>query len=176
MRTILNVLGVILLTAIIPTVAISKGIQATTADGRIVVLNPDGTWEDAELSSAPSDGMVNLSLVRLEDSYGTCIVHMQYDNNTGVFFGDFAAGIYVMDTNGYSVGDGCGVGMENMRPGGIATCEIYVQNVPCSDVGTVSVSGWQYCIVDGQRDSSGLLCDPYLNVRASEIGVPLLQR
>ncbi|MDB9943825.1 hypothetical protein OAD19_02200 [Octadecabacter sp.] len=155
---------------------VAEDIQASTADGSIVNLHSDGTWTPVQSQTPQSSGMVNLTLTRLEDSYGTCKVHMQYDNNTSVFFDDYAAEIFVLDVNGYSVADGCGVGMENLRPGSIATCEMYVQNVSCSEIGTVAVAGWQYCIVEGERDSSGRLCDPYLNIAPSRVGVPLLRR
>jgi hypothetical protein len=156
--------------------AVAEDIQASTADGSIVNLHSDGTWTPVQTQTPQSSGMVNLTLTRLEDSYGICEVHMQYDNNTSVFFDDYAAEIFVLDVNGYSVADGCGIGMENLRPGSMATCEIYVQNVPCSEIGTVAVAGWQYCIVEGERDSSGRLCDPYLNIAPSRVGVPLLRR
>ena len=155
---------------------VAEDIQASTADGSIVNLHSDGTWTPVQTQTPQSSGMVNLTLTRLEDRNGTCKVHMQYDNNTSVFFDDYAAEIFVLDVNGYSVADGCGVGMENLRPGSMATCEMYVQNVPCSEIGTVAVAGWQFCYVEGERDSSGRLCDPYLNIAPSQVGVPLLRR
>jgi len=153
----------------------AQNITATTTDGKVVTLNQDGTWSFVENQTNVTEGKVNLLIASLS-SGSSCRITLQYENLTNVFFEDFAAKVLMMDRNGYTVGSGCGVGMENLRPNALATCSFSASNIPCQDISSVVVSGWQYCEVEGRSDSSGRLCDPYLNVVPSTHRIPLIQR
>lgn len=175
----MNKIGSTLLAAAMtmaPGIAAAQDINAVTADGRTVLLHNDGTWSFGDAASSDQAGKVNVLLANIRDTSSSCRVQLQYENLTDIFFGDFAPGVLMIDRSGYAVGDGCGVGMENLRPNGIATCQVYASNVPCGDIDAVVVSGWQYCEIDGRRDSSGRICDPYLNVVPSSHEVQLIKR
>lgn len=159
-----------------PIVAAAQDINAVTTDGRSVVLHDDGTWSLSESTARDREGKVNLALANLRDAGSSCRAQLQYENLTDVFFGDFAPGILMMDRGGFVVGDGCGVGMENLRPNGIATCSVSARNVACNEISAIVVSGWQFCDIDGRRDPSGRICDPFLNVLPSTHDVQLIKR
>lgn len=152
----------------------SGPVTATTSDGRVIIVNPDGTWKASASGSALVKGKVNLVMGRAEDSYGSCQIGLRLENLTTAFFQDYAPQVVMVDRDGNKLGEALwGSAGENLRPNGVATVNARASNLPCKDVAQLVVSGWRYCKFQDRRDTS--TCENALNVVPST-GIPLVKR
>jgi hypothetical protein len=152
----------------------SDPVTATTADGRIIIVNPDGTWKAAVSGSELVQGKVNLVMGRAEESYGTCRIGLRLENLTTNFFQNYAPQVIIVDRDGNQLGDTLWRSMgENVRPNGVETGTAHATNIPCKDVAQLVVSGWKFCKIQERRDTS--ICESALNVVPSRT-IPLVKR
>jgi hypothetical protein len=149
-------------------------VTATTTDGRVIIVNPDGTWKLSAAGPELVKGKVNLVMGRAEDSYGSCRVGLRLENLTANFFQDYAPQVIMVDRDGNKLGEALwGSAGENLRPNGVATVDSRASNIPCKDVAQLVVSGWRYCKFQERRDTS--VCESALNVVPSRT-IPLVKR
>ena len=149
-------------------------VTATTSDGRMIIVNPDGTWKPATSGPELVKGKVNLVMGRAEDSLGSCRIGLRLENFTTTFFQDYAPQVIMVDRDGNKLGEALwGTAGENLRPNAVATVNARASNLPCRDVAQLVVSGWRYCKFQERRDPS--LCESALNVVPSTT-IPLVKR
>ena len=132
---------------------------ATASDGRIVVLEDNGTWRELEVDSLSVEGKVNVKLMGITDNSRGCDIQVQIENLSNEMFKDYAPNVYAYDINGFEVGSlGVGTETDNFRPGSLASSNIRMQNVPCVELGQIIFSGWQYSCARTQ------LCEELLHI------------
>ena len=163
-----------LLAASFTATAQPGSVTATTADGRVIIVNPDGTWKAAASGPELVKGKINLVMGRAEDSLGSCRIGLRLENLTTTFFQDFAPAVIMVDRDGNKLGEALwGTSGENLRPNAVANVNARASNLPCKDVAQLVVSGWRFCKFQERRDPS--VCEAALNVVPSTT-IPLVKR
>lgn len=152
--------------------ALAQPVTATTSDGRILIINPDGTWKEQVSGGGPVKGKVNLSVAGTKQGSSTCWVMIRLENLTDTFFQDYVPRLTAFDKSNNVIGKQLGGGeTTNFRPGAIATLEVYVENIPCTEIAQIVVSGFERSC--GREAFS--TCQNSLNVVPSK-GIPLVRR
>jgi hypothetical protein len=152
----------------------SGPVTATTSDGRVIIVNPDGTWKASSSGSELVKGKVNLVMGRAEDNFGSCRIGLRLENLTTTFFQDYAPRVIMVDRDGNKLGEALwGSSGENLRPNAVATVNARASNLSCKEVAQLVVSGWSYCKFQERREPS--ICEAVLNVVPST-GIPLVKR
>lgn len=152
----------------------AQRITATTSDGKIIIVNPDGTWKPMETSPLLAKGKINLSVGLLEYKSGYCFVGFRLENMTDAFFEVYSPEVTLFDKDGNRVGGALwGSSGENFRPNGIVTFEASAANTPCKDIAQAAVTGFRYCKFRGKTDLAA--CEGALNI-VSSTKLPLVRR
>jgi hypothetical protein len=152
----------------------AQQITATTSDGKLIIVNPDGTWKPIETAPLLVKGKINLSVGLLEYKSGYCIVGFRLENMTDLFFEDYSPEVTLFDKNGNHLGGALWMSQgQNFRPNGIATFEAWAANTPCKDIAQATVPGFRYCKFRGKNDLAA--CESALNLVPST-KLPLVRR
>lgn len=143
---------------------------ATASDGRIVVLEDNGTWREMKVDSLSEEGKVNVKLMGISGTSRGCTIKIQIENLSNEMFKDYAPNVYAYDTNGFEVGSlGIANQTNNFRPGSLASANLRSDNVPCDELGQIVFSGWQYSCSRTQ------LCQELLNIIPDQ-RIPIVQK
>jgi hypothetical protein len=103
---------------------------ATTAEGQKVLLKDDGTWQFIDDTASASDRHILMSVVKLKEMFGTCMISIEISNNVGSRVQTFSPRILAYDNDGEFINDGI-LFVQNIENGGRQTPDMQIRGVEC---------------------------------------------